>query len=141
MKNIRKIALVLALAFFFGQANAQKITLSTLEQLSTELEDGFDSATIKLGFEYGNYAKGKDSAQITYEQHNTTMVNFSTNNAALYKQIKDELTKNGYVPEKGNENTEVYSRFQKKSYNISFIAQYSVMNPFKYHIGIQYYER
>ena len=129
---------MLALTFFFSNANAQKITLATLEDISTKYDDAFDSATMKLGFEYGNYAKGKDSAQISYQQHNTTIVNLSTNNAALYKQIKAEITKGGYTPQTGSENTEVYSSFQKKHYNLSFIDHYSDMNPFKYHINIQY---
>ena len=132
---------MLALTFFFSNVNAQKITLATLEDISTKYVDDFDSATMKLGFDQGGmYAKGKDSAEISYQSHNTNMVDIKTNNAALYKQIKAEITKSGYTPDPlgGMENTENYSRFKKKHYHLSFIDQSSEMNPFKYHISIQY---
>ena len=153
MKKIQTTILMLALAFLFANANAQKITLSTLEQLASGALN-YDSAISKLGFRnigdnIAEYALGKDSAEIwnridIFTKYKTNSISFETNNAALYKLIIGGAEKNGYDPPveiKGDKGSHNYCK--KKSGNITFRLSYDdkfgiSVSSFKYQILLTY---
>ena len=133
---------MLAFMFFGAKVNAQKITLSTLEQLASSGEAYFDSTILTLGFdEHGKYAKGKDTAEIESDSYQITFLDFSTNNAALYDLIKADATKSGYTPQKesetGRHNTDFSGNFRKKHYTLYYKNPSSSIDH-KYNISIEY---
>ena len=145
MKKIKTTIFMLALTFFFANANAQKVTLKDLEQWGSYSVEYVPVVT-KLGFklvgDYAKYAEGKDSAQL-FVDTNMELV-FSTNNLTLYNQLKAEIPKNGYAPLEGVNNNEKEGLFSKKHYSLNYTYSTNYTNskaeiePFKYHIGLIY---
>lgn len=134
MKKVQFTILFLAASFCFTKTNAQKIDLATLENLAANIST-IDGALTNLGFDdANNYAKGKDSAQITYEVHNTTILDFCTNNSTLNDQILADIKKN-YT--KDNESA---GQYEKKGYTIYYLSGANNAGyPFKYDFKVQYF--